>query len=320
MLITGGLGLIGSSIIHRLSGSGAIVTVIDSLHPLQGGNLFNIKGFSGSIKLVKDDIRNRPLIEDLVKGQDYIFHLAAQVSYIDSGNIPLEDLDVNCKGHLIILEACRKVNPAVKILFSSSRMVLGKISRNPVTEDHPSHPLNLYGIHKLAGEQYLSLYYRTYGIRTAILRIANPYGERQQIKHSKYSLPGWFIRCAIEGNEIRIFGDGRQLRDYIYVTDVADAFLRVAASKKTDGEIFNCGSGKSHEFRQMVETVVKVVGSGKVTHIPWPQEYERIETGDCVLDITKLEKMTGWAPQIDLEEGIRRMFEFYKKHLKQYLI
>lgn len=320
ILITGGLGLIGSNIIHQLSGIDAVITVIDSLNPLQGGNLFNIAGLPDQIKNVKGDVRNKPLIEELVTGQDYIFHLAAQVNYIDSTQIPFEDLDVNCVGLLTVLEACRKRNPTVKILFASSRMVLGKTVRNPITEDHPTRPLTLYGIHKLTGEQYLSLYHGTYGIRTTILRIANPYGERQQIKHSKYSLPGWFMRCAMEGKEIRIFGNGRQLRDYIYVTDVADAFLRVAASPKSDGEIFNCGSGKSHEFRHMVEMIVKVVGRGKVTHIPWPQDYERIETGDYVLDITKLKKMTGWAPQVGLEEGIRRMFEFYKKHLKEYLI
>ncbi len=319
ILVTGGLGFLGSNIIHKLAKAGAALTVVDSLDPRYGGNLFNVAGLEDTIRIVKGDIRDGALMEQLVTGQAYIFNLAAQASYIDSNRIPFEDLDVNCRGPLVVLEACRKKNRDAKVVFASSRMVLGRIIQNPVSEDHPTRPLSLYGIHKLTAEKYHLMYSKNHGIRTVVLRLTNPYGERQQVKHDKYCLPGWFMRCAMEDREIPIFGDGKQLRDYVYVTDAADAFLLAAASDETDGEVFNCGAGESHEFREMVEAVVQAVGRGKVVHAPWPEDYENIETGDFRVDVTKLRATTGWRPRVEFREGISRMVEYYKRHLKEYL-
>lgn len=319
ILITGGLGFLGSNIAHELVKLGAEVTTLCSLNPLYGGNRFNVESIKDKIRITIGDIRDMRLMKELVLGKDIIFNLAAQVSYIDSSKMPFEDLDVNCRGHLTLLEACREVNKNVKIIFSSLRMVLGKIEGEQADETYPTNPLSLYGIHKLTGEKYHLMYYKDYGIPTTVLRIANPYGIRQQIKHSKYSLPGWFMRLAMEGKPIKIFGDGNQLRDYIYVSDIVEAFLGVGAMETTNGEIFNCGSGTTRRFRDMAETIVKVVGRGSVEYVPWPKDYERVETGDVSLNIAKLSRAIGWFPHISLEEGIQQMCAYYQKYKEHYI-
>lgn len=319
VFITGGLGFLGSNIANKIVSLGAEVTILDSLNPLYGGNFFNIEGIKDKINVVIGDIRNESLVNGLIKDKDIVFNLAAQVSYIDSSLMPFEDLDVDCKGQLVVLEACRKYNKNAKIIFSSSRMVLGKILTEIVDEEHPTNPLSFYGIHKLIAEKYHLMYYRDYGIRSVVLRITNPFGERQQIKHSKYSLPGWFMRLAMEGKTIKIFGDGNQLRDYIYGTDIASAFIFCAVSDNTDGKIYNCGYGESLRFKDMVNLVVKTVGSGNIEFVPWPENYERIETGDFKTDISKLTKDVGWKPEITVEEGVKRMVDYYKKYKDKYL-
>ena len=245
ILITGGLGFLGSSLAISLVEQGADVTILDNLDPLYGGNYFNINSIKGRVKIINADVSNLNAIETIVSDKEYIFHFAAQVSYIDSINMPYHDLDINAKTTLQILETVRRNNPEVKIIFSSSRMVLGKILSSPYTEDSPANPLSLYGIHKLTSEKYLLMYYQDFGIKSAIFRITNPYGPRQQIKHSKYSLPGWFIRCAMKGEIIKIFGDGNQIRDYVYVDDIVESMLRCALNEESYGEVINMGSGCS---------------------------------------------------------------------------
>ena len=319
VLITGGLGFIGSNIAHQLVPMGARVTIVDSLDPLYGGNFANIEEIQSDIKVCSGDYRDLSLMTPLLRKADLLFHMAAQVSYIDSAKIPLDDLDINCKGTLQMLEICRQHNPEVKVVFASSRLVLGKVLTQPVRENHPAEPLSLYGVHKLACEEYFRFYARTYGLKTVVLRITNPYGERQQLKHSKYSLPGWFMRLAIEGKPITIFGDGGQLRDYVYGTDIAEAFVTVGATEVPSGEIFNCGYGRSVPFREMVETIVEVLGRGEVTYLPWPADYERSETGDVNFDVSKLRRAIGWIPKISLKEGVKQMYEYYLPRLERYI-
>ena len=319
VLITGGLGFIGSNIAQKLVRYGARITIVDSLHPLYGGNLANIAEIRDQVTLCVGDYRDQSLMKPLVRDTDVIFNLAGQVSYIDSSKIPFEDLDLNCRGPLQLLELCRELNPEVRVVFASSRLVLGKIVSQPVQEDHPTEPLSLYGVHKLVAEKYHRLYAATYGVRTTVLRITNPYGERQQLKHNKYSLPGWFMRLAFERKPIKIFGDGGQLRDYVYATDLADAFLAVGLGATAAGEVYNCGSGRSVPFRQMAETVVRVLGQGTIAYVPWPPDYERVETGDVNIDIGKLRGMTGWNPSVSLEEGIERMYRYFATRWRLYL-
>jgi len=318
VLITGGLGFLGSNIAHKLVEYGADVTILDALLTLYGGNKFNVSGIEDKVKVIIGDIRDFRLIEKMVEDKDIIFNLAAQVSYIDSINIPAEDLDINCKGHLVVLDACRHRNPQAVVVFSSSRMALGKLIHNPVTEEHPTEPLSIYGIHKLTGEKYYQTYHKTYGLKTVVLRITNPYGIRQQMKHDKYSLVGWFLRQAMEGQTIRIFGDGKQLRDYIYVDDLVTAFLKAAISDKSIGQIYNMGFGKSCRFSEMVETVLKVAKKGEIKYVPWPKDYEKIETGSFEMSLEKAKKDMEWTPAVELEEGLKRMHEYYKKFRQHY--
>ena len=320
VLITGGLGFLGSSLANRLSTLGAQVIILDSLNPLYGGNRFNLNpALVQKMRVFIGDVRDKNLVSELVDGVDVIYHFAAQVSYIDSGNIPYEDLDVNQMATLNILEACRHINPQAKVLFASSRLVLGETKMSNISEDHPTDPLSLYGVHKLASEKYLNVYYRNFGIPTTVLRITNPYGPRQQIKHNKYSLVGWFIRQAIEGKSIPVFGDGRQLRNYIYVDDIVDAFLGCGATTATDGQLYFVGSRENSEFREMVELVVETVGCGTIRYVPWPKDYEKVETGDVIIDTTKLNNTIGWEPKISLKEGVLRTYQYYEKNWKEYI-
>lgn len=319
ILITGGLGFLGSSLANRLVEYGANITLIDNLNPLYGGNIFNVKEISDKIKVIINDVRNVEIIAPLVETADIIFHLAAQVSYIDSLRMPYEDLDLNAKATLNILEACRKLNPKAKIVFSSSRMVYGKVKQPLVTETCATNPLSLYGIHKLTSEKYLQMYYKDFGIPITILRLTNPYGPRQQIKHSKYSLVGWFTRQAIEGKTIKIFGEGVQLRDYIFVDDIINAMLKCAEASNAVGEVINVGSGVSTRFCDMVSAVINCVKNGKMEFVPWPDNYEKIETGDISIDISKLGTITYWKPEFSLEEGINETYKYYQKYLGNYV-
>lgn len=320
IIITGGLGFLGSNLARKVIELGAKVTLIDTLNPLYGGNYYNIKGIEDKVTLIINDVRNIEIIEPFIKKADIIYHFAAQVSYIDSLNMPNEDYNLNAQSTLIILELCRKHNPKAKILFASSRMVLGKVEGDMMTEEVNPNPLSLYGIHKLTSEKYLGMYYKDFGIPYVVLRITNPYGIRQQIKHSKYSLVGWFIRQAMEEKEISIFGTGTQLRDYIYSEDIVNAFILCAVNENAVGQIVNIGSGVSTQFKDMVETVIKVVGKGQVKYIPWPKEYEKIETGDIRTDISKLKSLTGWKPENSIEEGILKTYDYYKQFKSFYIL
>jgi nucleoside-diphosphate-sugar epimerase len=230
-----------------------------------------------------------------------------------------EDLDLNVKATLRLLEVCRQHNRKAKILFSSSRMVLGKIKGDKIAEDAPTNPLSMYGIHKLTSEKYLLMYYKEFGIPSIVLRITNPYGPRQQIKHNKYSLVGWFVRQAIEGKVIKIFGDGKQLRDYVYVDDIVEAFVRCGIEPKAVGEVINVGSGIGTEFQYMVHKVVDIVKNGRIEYVPWPNDYERIETGDVRVDVSKLHDFTSWRPTHTLTEGIEKTYKYYNIHSDRYV-
>jgi len=320
VLVTGGLGFLGSSLANRLSTLGADIVILDSLNPLYGGNQFNLDPtLREKMRVVIGDVRDKKQVKELIESSDIIYHFAAQVSYIDSGNMPFEDLEVNQAATLYILESCRRLNTKAKVLFASSRLVLGETQRPEIREDHPTNPLSIYAVHKLAAEKYHYIYHRNYGIATTVLRITNPYGPRQQIKHSKYSLVGWFIRLAMQDKEITVFGDGRQIRNYIYIDDIVDAFVRCGATSATNGQLYLLGSCESTEFRTMVELVVEMVGQGSIRYVPWPKDYERAETGDVLIDTSKLRNTISWEPRITLKEGISRTCQYYSTHWEMYV-
>jgi|UniRef100_A0A7C5AN14 UDP-glucose 4-epimerase len=318
VLITGGAGMIGSTLAHLLVAQGAEVTVVDALLPLYGGNRFNLKDIWDKLVFVKGDIRDPEKVKDWVDGADYVFSLAAQVSYVDSNHQPLLDLDINCRGHLNLLMALSRVNRRAKVVFTSSRFVYGSIDYNPVDEGHPFNCLSIYGIHKLAGEKYYRFYHDAHGLDTVSLRLTNPYGPRQQMRHSKYGIVNWFIRLALEGKPLTVFGEGRQKRDYIYVEDVCQGILSAALSPKTAGQVYNLGSGVGTPFIDMVKLVAEAVPGTQIQHLPWPKDRYFVETGDFVADISKIQEDTGWRPTTALSTGIARTVAFYREHRQHY--
>jgi UDP-glucose 4-epimerase len=318
VLITGGAGMIGSAIAHLAVAQGAAVTVLDAMLPLYGGNRFNLEGIWDRITFVPGDIRDFELLRRQVVGMDYIFSLAAQVSYVDSNTDPLLDLDINCRGHLNLLNACAAANRGARLLFTSSRFVYGTIEYNPVDEGHPFNCLSIYGIHKLAGEKYYRFYHDAHGMAAVSVRIANPYGPRQQMKHSKYGIVNWFIRLALDGQPLTVFGEGGQRRDYIFVEDVAEAAVAATLAPGTAGQVYNLGSGTGTPFIDMAKMVAEVIPGTEVKQVAWPADRYFVETGDYISDITKLVQATGWRPRISMAEGIRRTADYYRQHREQY--
>ncbi len=313
VLITGGAGFIGSALARAFVSLGARVTILDALLPLYGGNLFNLKSIADQVEFVEGDIRDKDLVEKIVAGQDFIFNLAAQVSLPDSQLDPFLDLDINCRGHLNVLEAARIIAPTAKIFFPSSRMVYGQPKCLPVTEDHSTEPMVMYGVHKLTGEKYYQLYHKIFGLHTVIVRLPNPYGPGQQMKHNKYSALGWFVRLALEDKEITVFGDGKQERDYIYIDDVTEAWLALAASGKA-GEIYNLGNPEKVSVVEAIDQILLESKTGTKRHIDWPADHLQRETGGYVADTSKIERDAGWRVKTDFKSGIRKMVAYYKEN------
>ena len=319
VMITGGLGFIGSTIAHRLVSLGARVLVIDSLIPEYGGNLFNIAGIEDRVRVNIADVRQQSTMNTLVRDQDVIFNLAGQVSHIDSMQDPYTDLDINCRSQLFILEACRRNNPGVKVVFAGTRQVYGRPATLPVTEDHLVKPTDVNGINKAAGEYYHLLYNDVFGVRACSLRLTNVYGPRQLVKHNRQGFIAWFVRLAIENREIQIYGDGTQLRDFVYVDDAADAFLRAGASDASNGQVLNVGGMAPISHRDLVELLVDVAGTGRYRFVEWPPEKKAIDIGDFYADSSRIRRILGWQPTVSLRDGLQRTIEFYRAHMEHYV-
>ena len=312
VLITGGLGFIGSNLAHRLVALGAQVTILDALMPQNFGNMNNLDGIQGKVDIVVDDIRNSDVMKRLVVDKEFIFNMAGQVNYILGMNDPKLDFDISCLGHLTLLEACRQCNTRARIVFSSSRMVYRRLLELPVPENAPLDPLTIYGIHKLTGERYHRLYSLVHDIPTVSLRITNPYGPRQNVRAGKYGIVNWFLAQAMRGETLRVFGEGRQLRDYIYIDDLVEVILRAAMLPGLEGQVYNAGMGRGTIFREMVESVLKAAQAGTVEYVEWPANYRNIETGDFVADIRLVENAIGYRPATTLMDGLMRTAEFYR--------
>jgi UDP-glucose 4-epimerase len=319
VMITGGLGFIGSNLARELVALGADVLIVDSLIPDYGGNLFNIAGIEDRVTLNIADIRMDSTMNVLVRDRDVIFNLAGQVSHIDSMLDPHTDLEINCRAQLTMLEACRRYNRGVRVVFAGTRQVYGRPERLPVDERHLVNPADINGINKAAGEYYHLLYNNVFGIRASSLRLTNVYGPRQLIKHDRQGFIGWFIRLAIEDGEIQIFGDGSQMRDFVYVDDAADAFLRAGASDACDGEVFNVGGQEPVSHRDLVALLIEVAGSGRVRYVDWPPDKKRIDIGSFYSDSSKFRNLTGWTPPVTMRDGLKRTIDFYRANIDQYI-
>ncbi len=318
VLITGGLGFIGSSLARRLVDLGARVTVVDSLIPEYGGNRRNLAGIAGRVRVHVADVRDWPRLPRLVRGQDYLFNLAGQTSHMDSMTDPQTDLDINCRAQLAILEACRVHNPAIRLVFASTRQVYGRPDYLPVDEQHPLRPVDVNGINKIAGESFHLLYSRVHGLRATALRLTNTIGPGMRVKDARQTFVGVWLRCLVEGRPFEVWG-GEQRRDFTYVDDAVEAFLLAAARPEAVGEVFNLGGPPPVTLQRLAALLVELNGGGAYTVRTFPADRKKIDIGDFYADDRRIARRLGWRPRTDLRTMLARTLAFYRRELKYYV-
>ena len=318
VLITGGLGFIGSNLARRLVELGANIVLLDSLIPEYGGNLFNIAGIEDRVDVNISDVRDAHSMRYLVQDQDYLFNLAGQTSHMDSMEDPYTDLEINCRAQISILEACRKHNPGIKIVFASTRQIYGKPDALPVNEDHLLRPVDVNGVNKMAGESYHILYNNVFGITACALRLTNTYGPRMRVKDARQTFLGTWLRSLVERRPFEVW-EGQQLRDFTYVDDAVDALLRAAAGSQANGRTFNLGGDSVISLKELARMLVEVNGGGEYTVCSYPADRKRIDIGDYYADYSRIRTELGWEPRVGLRDGLARTLEYYREHLPHYL-
>lgn len=318
VLITGGLGFIGSNLAQRLVRDGARVAVCDAMIEGYGGNFANVAEIRSDLEVHLSDVRDEAEMARLVEGRDVVFHLAAQVSHVLSLSNPYPDIDINIKGTAALLEACRKRNPGALVVRSGTRGQYGPAVRLPVSEETPDDPRGIYEISQLSAEMICRTYTRIHGVRTIPLRLTNVYGPRAQMKHSHFGVVNWFVRLALEGRPIPVFGTGRILRDFLYVDDCVEALVAVAAAPSAVGEVVNVGNDRASTFLEVAETLRDIVPGAEIVFTDFTPERKAQEPGDFVSDIAKIRRLTGWEPRVPLREGLERTIEFYRTRHDEY--
>lgn len=317
VLITGGLGFIGSNLSLKLVESGAHVTIVDAMVPLYGANLFNIAPIKDRVRLNISDVRDSYGMGHLVEGMDYVFHLAAQVCHVQSLTDPFPDIDINIKGTAVLMEALKARNRKAVVIRAGTRGQYGATQKGPVSEDSPMNPKGIYEVSHLAAEKLLQVYNDVHGIRCVNLRLTNVYGPRSQMRHSRFGVANWFVRLALDGKTIPIFGDGSIKRDFLYVDDCIDAMI-ASSQPEAHGKIFNVGYGETSTFREYAETLISLYGRGKWEFAPFTQERAAQEPGDFCSDISRIRETLAWAPRTGLAKGISATLEFYDRHRSNY--
>lgn len=318
IIITGGLGFIGSNLAIRLVELGSHLTLVDSLVPQYGGNLWNIEPVKDRVKINISDVRDKYSMRYLVQGQDYLFNLAGQTSHIDSMEDPYTDLEINAHAQLSILEACRHNNPAIKILFASTRQIYGRPQYLPVDEKHPLRPVDVNGINKMAGEEYHLVYNNVYGIHSSILRLTNTYGPRMRIKDARQTFLGIWIRNLIEGNPINVYGDGSQIRDFNYIDDVVDALLITALSDDANGKVYNLGADDKLSLTDTARLLTSFYHNENYQMVPFPENRKSIDIGDYWADFDLIQQELGWTPRVPLALGLRKTLDFFEENINYY--
>jgi nucleoside-diphosphate-sugar epimerase len=318
ILVTGGLGLIGSTLAHRLVAAGAEVRLFDNLDPDSGANRANIEGIEDRVETIVADVRDAEAVRDSLAGTDVLFNLAAQTSHLGSMRAPLADLDINARAQLALLEAVRAVNPGLRIVYASTRQIYGRPDRLPVDETHPLRPVDVNGVDKLAGETFHLLYHRVYGTRATALRLTNTYGPRMRIKDARQTFIGVWLRALLEGRPFEVWG-GAQLRDFTYVEDAADAFLLAAATPATEGGAFNLGGGEAISLADLAQAAIAANGGGRYELKEFPAERRRIDIGDYWADDSLFRRTAGWRPRMGLREGLKNSLEFFRTRLAKYV-
>jgi UDP-glucose 4-epimerase len=318
VLITGGLGFIGSNLARRLVDFGAEVTIVDSLIPDYGGNLYNVESIRDRVQVNVSDVRDTHSLRHLVSGKQFLFNLAGQTSHLDSMTNPMPDLEINCQAQLSILETCRAHNPKIKIVFASTRQIYGRPNHLPVAETHPLNPVDVNGINKMAGERYHLLYNDVYGIPATALRLTNTIGPRMRVKDARQTFVGVWVRQLLEGNPISVWG-GKQLRDFTDVEDAVDAFLMAAASPVTNGQVYNLGGRDVIDLGALAKLMVEAHGSGSYEINEFPPERRAIDIGDYYADFSKIRAQLGWTPKRSLRETIETTLRYFREAMPHYL-
>lgn len=318
VLITGGLGFIGSNLARRLVNLGAQVTLVDSLVPEYGGNRFNLRGIEDRVRVNISDVRDRYSLRAHLEGQNFLFNLAGQTSHLDSMEDPFTDLDINCSAQLSILETCRQVNPRIRVVFASTRQIYGRPEKLPVDERHRLSPVDVNGINKLAGEFYHILYNDVYDLAASALRLTNTYGPRMRIKDARQTFVGVWIRRLLEGQPIEVWG-GAQRRDFTYVDDCVEALLLAAARPEARGKVFNLGGNEVVTLAELAKLLIELNGSGESVQKEFPADRKRIDIGDYYSDDSLIRTTLGWQPRVSLRDGLARTLEFFRTNLDHYL-
>jgi len=318
VLVTGGMGFIGSTLAIRLAELGADVTVLDSLTPEYGGNPANLAGYEGRIRVNISDVRDVHSLKYLVQGQQVLFNLAGQTSHLDSMQDPFTDLEINCRAQLSILETCRTHNPELRLVFASTRQLYGRPDYLPVDERHPLRPVDVNGINKLSGEFYHLLYQQVYGIPTTVLRLTNTFGPRMRIRDARQTFVGIWIRRILEGQPFEVWG-GEQLRDFTYVDDCVDAMLLAATRPQAVGRCYNLGGMTPVSLATLAERLVLVNGSGQFVRRDFPADRKKIDIGDFYSDDQMIRDELGWNPVTDLDQALSRTLEYYRTRLDLYI-
>ena len=311
VLITGGIGFIGSNLAIRLVGLGAKVLLVDSMLPAYGADLANIEPVRERVRVNFSDIRDAHSLAYLVQREDVIFSLAGQVSHQDSMQDPMTDLAINCASQLSLLECCREHNPTARIVFASTRQLYGRPRKLPVREDHPLEPVDVNGINNLAAEMYYTLYHQVHGIPTVSLRLTNTYGPRMDLRSAGKGFAGVFVRQALAGEAIRVFGDGEQRRDFNHVDDVVEALLLAGHIDDLVGGVFNLGHPQPHSLNEFVTFLAESTGCS-FEHVPFPAQAKIIDIGDYYGDFSRFADACGWQPEVGLREGLAQTVEWFR--------
>jgi UDP-glucose 4-epimerase len=317
-VVTGGLGFIGSNLVHALTALGCGVTVVDGLMPDQGGNRYNLRGIEDQVDLRIADLRDEVAMGDAVHGRDFVFNLAASVSHLDSLDAPFHDLDVNARGTLTMLEAVRRRAPEARVVHSGTRSEYGLIQTSPVSEAHPLLPTEVNSANKAVATLYHVAYHIAHGLHTVSLRLTNTYGPRMLTAHHRQGFINWFVRLAVEGGTYRLYGDGNQMRDLVYVDDVVQAMLLAAVTDDSAGQILNTGSGSPVSLKTIAEELVSITGKGSIEYVPFPDDARRIEIGDYFADASAIGRVLDWHPAIGLREGLERSVRYFEANRKHY--
>jgi UDP-glucose 4-epimerase len=319
VLITGGLGFIGSNLAHKCLELGAEVTVYDNLDSHSGGNLYNVHDIQDSVQLLFCDILNFDSLVQAIVKKDIIFNCAASTSHPFSMKEPWIDLDVNSRGVINILEAIHRFNGDAKFIHIGTSTQLGPLQYQPADEKHPEFPTDIYSANKCVSEKYTKIYAKTHNLKATVIRFSNVFGPRASIQSPEFTFNNYFIGLALQGKNITVFGEGRQLRNIIYVDDAVEALIMASLSVKVDKEVFFAVGDEHYSVAQIAEETVKHIGKGKVEHIEWPKERESIEIGDAIISNKKIKETINWRPKISLKDGLIKTEGYFTTCLKEYI-